>query len=184
MRKTFSFLHGKSVLRKHFIFENPFFENMYFLNEAVFENIFLCIRNHFWKIFFFKHFLKKTFQNICFIIFRFRVSSKNIFWFIVFFFFFLKKTGFLFSKTVFGKQFLKKQIFIKEIFCKQFFSFIKNKFWKQFLYYFENNFFFFFSFCKQILYFENSFFFFLKEKKVLGSPFFKTDYFYIVNFFF
>ena len=123
------------------------------------------------------HFLKKTFENICFIIFRFRVSSKNIFWFIVFF---KKKKRFFVFKNRFRKTISKKtefwiwkQIFIKEIFCKQFFSFIKNKFWKQFLYYFENSFennFFF--------HFENRFYilktvlFFFKEKKSFGFSFF------------
>ena len=108
LRKTFSFLHGKSVLRKNFIFENPFFENMYFLNEAFFENIFLCIGNHFWKIFFFKHFLKKLFKIFVLLFLGF-VSPLKTYFDLLFFFF--KKTGFLFSKTVFGKQFLKKPWF-------------------------------------------------------------------------
>ena len=99
-RKITFFLRNDFIVRfweKHFLFymEKVFKENILFLktlflktciflNEAFFENIFLCIGNHFW-IFFLKHFLKKTFESICFIIFRFRVSSKNIFWFIVFF---------------------------------------------------------------------------------------------------
>ena len=63
--KSFSLLHGKSVLRKYFIFENPFFENMYFLNKAFFENIFLCIGKHFRKNFIFENTsLKKIWKNL------------------------------------------------------------------------------------------------------------------------
>ena len=108
LRKTFSFLHGKSVLRKNFIFENPFFENMYFLNEAFFENIFLCIGNHFWKIFFFKHFLKKLFKIFVLLFLGFVSPLKTYFDLL---FFFLKKNRFFVFKNRFRKTISKKTEF-------------------------------------------------------------------------
>ena len=176
---TFSFLHDKSVLRKLFLFENHFFENMYFLNEAFFwKLIFVYSKALSGKFYFWKPFLKKNFENFYFIISRFQSPLKTYFDLL---FFVKKKNSFFVFENCFWKTISKKtefwfwkQIFIKEIFCEKFFLFIKIKFWKQFLYYFENSFesIFFFSFWKQILYFENSFFFFLERKKNFGFPFF------------